>query len=92
MVNFLRLVFLFLMSCLSFAHSSGLEKCEWNNSKGIPCITIKATPNTSSYSEGGIIKQIITKKDTIDRLFVIDFKLILHHSIKHIIPIITDEI
>jgi len=66
MVNFLRLVFLFLMCCLSFAHSSGLEKCEWNNSKGIPCITVKATPNTSSYSEGGIIKQIISKKDIIN--------------------------
>jgi len=35
------------------------------NDKGVPCIVIKSTPNTSSYSEEGVIKKVITKKDII---------------------------
>jgi len=35
------------------------------NDKGVPCIVIKSTPNTSYYSEEGVIKKVITKKDII---------------------------
>ena len=43
-----------------------LKKCEWNNKKGIPCITVRDTPNTSTYSAGGVTKQVINKQDIIN--------------------------
>ena len=43
-----------------------LKKCEWNNKKGIPCITVRDTPNTSAYSTDGVTKQVINKQDIIN--------------------------
>jgi len=40
-----------------------LKKCERNNKKEVPCITISSTPNTSKISEIGIEKIIISKQD-----------------------------
>ena len=54
-----------LIFSLSFEANS-IEKCKWNNKEGVPCITVSKTPNTSFYSEKGIKKTIITKKDIID--------------------------
>ena len=66
MVNFFRLILLFFLCYHSFAYSSNLERCTWNNDKGVPCIVIKSTPNTSHYSEEGVNKKVITKKDIIN--------------------------
>ena len=38
-----------------------LPSCKWNNSDGIPCVTIFSAPNTSKISEGSLGKTIITK-------------------------------
>lgn len=51
---------------ISNVNSQTLEKCSWDNRKGIPCITISKTPNSSAYNEQGVNKTIITKKDIID--------------------------
>ena len=40
-----------------------LENCNWKNKKGVPCITVSKTPNTSSFNEQGINKIVITKQD-----------------------------
>lgn len=65
MFNFFRLILLFFLCYHSFAYSSNLKKCDLTNDKGVPCIVIKSTPNTSYYSEEGVIKKVITKKDII---------------------------
>ena len=57
--------FRFLLIIIFLAFSSNLfalENCEWNNSKGKPCLTISKTPNSSAYNADGI-KKIFTKKD-----------------------------
>ena len=33
-----------------------LEECEWINRKGVPCLTITKTPNTSKYTKKLLIK------------------------------------
>ena len=43
-----------------------LEKCEWNNKKGIPCLTITKTPNTSFLNGESINKKIYTKQMILD--------------------------
>ena len=40
-----------------------LKNCEFKNDKGISCLTITKTPNSSTYSELGVNKIIITKED-----------------------------
>jgi len=44
-------------------NAESLKKCEWNNKKGVPCLLISKTPNTSEYSELGINKIVITKEE-----------------------------
>ena len=62
---FLKLLLLFFL--LIFNNSlQALEKCEWNNQKGIPCITISKTPNSSLYNSQGVNKEIFTKQQIID--------------------------
>ena len=53
-----------------------LENCNWNNTKGIPCITVNKTTNTSDFSTKGVNKQIITKQD-IERSGAEDIKSVL---------------
>ena len=43
-----------------------LEKCEWDNKKGIPCLTITKTPNTSFLNGESINKKIYTKQMILD--------------------------
>jgi len=59
-------MFRILVSILITIYSSnvhGLENCNWKNKKGVPCITVSKTPNTSSFNEQGINKIVITKQD-----------------------------
>ena len=62
---FLRLllfIFLFTNGINAFA----LENCKWDNQKGVPCLTVSKTPNTSSYNAQGINKKIFTKQQIIE--------------------------
>ena len=59
-------VFIFLILLSSTFNASAIDNCEWNNEKGVPCITVSKTPNTSSYTAAGVNKQIITKQDILD--------------------------
>ena len=72
---------IFIISIFTF-NASALENCKWNNKKGVPCLTISKTPNSSIYSEIGINKQIITKQDIIDS-GAIDSNDILNLVSKH---------
>ncbi len=57
-----KLLFSILLLILNF-NVYALENCNWNNNKGIPCITVSKTPNTSLFNKEGVIKKIITKDD-----------------------------
>ena len=43
-----------------------LEECKWNNSEGVPCLTIFSAPNTSILSEETVGKTVITKNQMIN--------------------------
>ena len=58
-------IFLIIFLTISTFNVSALENCRWNNKKGIPCLTVSKTPNTSLFSKEGINKTTITKKDII---------------------------
>ena len=51
---------------LLISNANALENCRWNNQKGIPCIAISKTSNTSSYNAQGINKKVFTKQQIID--------------------------
>ena len=59
-------IILLLIFIFSSVKADELKNCPWKNKKGIPCITITKTPNSSIYSEKGINKKIITKEDIIN--------------------------
>ena len=61
----LRIVIILLL-ITSSSSAESLKDCEWSNKKGVPCLTVSKTPNTSAYSELGINKIIITKQDIIN--------------------------
>ncbi len=69
------IIFIFLFIILS-KNASSIEKCKWNNNKGVPCITVSKTTNTSSLSSKGVKKIIISKQD-IENSGAIDVKSIL---------------
>ena len=56
-----------------------LEQCKWDNRKGVPCLTISKTSNTSAYNNNSVIKKVFNKqeigasgaKDTFDLLKLI---------------------
>ena len=62
----LKKVAIFLILIVFPASAENLKKCEWDNRKGLPCLTISKTPNSSAYSEKGINKITITKQDIIN--------------------------
>ncbi len=72
LIKFIILIFLFLCSFKAFA----LENCKWDNRKGVPCLTISKTSNTSAYNNDTVIKKVFNKqeieatgaKDTLDLL------------------------
>ena len=58
---------LLILALIIFSNKvQALENCNWNNQKGIPCVTISKTPNTSSYNTQGVAKEVFTKKQIID--------------------------
>ena len=59
--RFIFILFFINFSSISFA----LEKCKWNNQKGVPCVTITKTPNTSLYNSLGVNKKIFTRQQII---------------------------
>jgi len=71
-MNCVRILVIVILIILPFK-ALALENCEWNNEDGIPCITIRSTPNTSAYSREGVIKKVITKEN-ITNLGAIDSK------------------
>ena len=64
-------IIVFLIIFLSNSHGENLQNCEWDNRKGIPCVVISKTPNTSSFSEGSVGK-IIINREQIERSGAID--------------------
>ena len=55
MIRSILILFLNLIYLLSFSlQSKELDKCEWKNPKGLPCLIITKTPNTSSFDEKNI--------------------------------------
>jgi vitamin B12 transporter len=64
-MNAIKALFIILLTILS-SNVFALEKCEWNNQNGIPCISINKTPNTSEFNQGSVNKIIITKQDIIN--------------------------
>ena len=59
-------LFLILVLIIFSNKVQALENCNWSNQKGIPCVTISKTPNTSYYNTQGVTKQVFTKKQIID--------------------------
>ena len=62
----------------TFAHAKDLEKCEWKNERGLPCLTIFSAPNTSKINERSLNKIIITKQQMIDSGYE-DVRSLLEH-------------
>tara|TARA_B100000963_G_scaffold335072_1_gene328885 strand:- start:1112 stop:2968 length:1857 start_codon:yes stop_codon:yes gene_type:complete len=75
MLLLLRIIVFVIFSTINL-YAENLKNCEWDNRKGVPCIVVKKTPNTSEYSEIGINKIVISKKE-IDNLGVVDVNDIL---------------
>ena len=74
----LKVIIIFII-LISNLYAENLENCEWDNSKGLPCLTISKTSNTSAYNESNIIKKVFNKqeieatgaKDTLDLIKLI---------------------
>ena len=58
-----REFFFIIVFSISFSNANSLENCNWNNSDGIPCVTINKTPNTSKFNSDRVKKFIISRKD-----------------------------
>ena len=65
-MRFFYIIILIFNFNYSKAISNELDKCEWTNKSGKPCLTIFSTPNTSNKNEKSLGKVIITKKQIID--------------------------
>ncbi len=73
-----KIIILFILFT-SNLYAENLKKCEWDNRKGIPCLTISKTSNTSAYNSDSIIKKVFNRqeieatgaKDTLDLLKLI---------------------
>ena len=59
----LKKIAIFLLLIAFSASAENLKKCEWVNKKGVPCVIINKTPNTSEFSELGVNKIVITKEE-----------------------------
>ena len=49
-----------------------LEQCKWDNRKGVPCLTISKTSNTSAYNNNSVIKKVFINKK-LERLETKDY-------------------
>ena len=63
-MNLIRISLVFILTII-VSNAVAIEKCRWNNQKGIPCIAISKTSNTSSYNSDGVNKEIFTKQETV---------------------------
>ena len=62
----LRLIYAVTFTIIFFSnffYAFALDICEWDNRKGIPCIAISKTPNTSNVSEKSVNKTVINRQD-----------------------------
>ena len=57
-----KIIFIFIISLTMFS-ANALENCKWDNSNGLPCVTISKTPNTSFLNSQSVGKQIFTKQN-----------------------------
>jgi len=74
-----KLILILLFNLIfTFAHAKDLEKCEWKNERGLPCLTIFSAPNTSKINERSLNKIIITKQQMIDSGYE-DVRSLLEH-------------
>jgi len=64
-MKIVKLLILLVISICTL-DASALENCNWNNKKGVPCLTISKTPNTSEFNQESVNKIIITKQDIIN--------------------------
>ncbi len=71
-------VIIFLILSLSNSYGENLKNCEWDNRKGVPCIVISKTPNTSSFSEGSVSK-IVINREQIEKSGAIDVIDVLNY-------------
>ena len=64
----MKIFFILIISILSFlpVKSKELNKCEWKDESGAPCLTIFSAPNTSKITEGTLGKTVITKQQMIE--------------------------
>ncbi len=67
-----------MLLLVSNSFGENLENCKWDNRKGVPCIVISKTPNTSSFSEGSVGK-IIINREQIEKSGAIDVVDILKY-------------
>ena len=58
--------FLILILSISVGNASTFKKCEWDNQKGDPCITIKASVPNSNDISNKILPTIIITRDQIN--------------------------
>jgi vitamin B12 transporter len=56
-------IFYFVLIILFPYKSLALESCKWNNIRGIPCLIITKTSNSSEYNSKGINKKVFTKRE-----------------------------
>lgn len=76
--NFIAIFYFFYLISNSYSSAKEIKNCEWDNTNRLPCISISKTPNTSEYSEIGINKTVISKKE-IENLGAVDVKDILNN-------------
>lgn len=60
---FMLRISIILIILLLSANVYALEDCKWNNQKGIPCLVVSKTNNTSKVTREGVNKVIITKQE-----------------------------
>ena len=71
-------IIIFFSLLVSNSFGENLENCKWDYRKGVPCIVISKTPNTSSFSEGSVGK-IIINREQIEKSGAIDVVDILKY-------------
>ena len=50
-----------------------LKKCEWDNKDGIPCMTVKKTPNTSCLNKTKKLRKDYPPRTTKTQLLAVNF-------------------
>ena len=78
-MRFFFIILVFFFYSLK-VNSKDLEKCEWKNLSGKPCLTIFSAPNTSKITARTLGKTVITKKQMIDSGYK-DVRSLLEHIV-----------